>query len=195
MNTKFTAEPENDDEVASRGALTIGQVAKRSGVPVSTIHFYESKGLISSQRSSGNQRRFPSTVLRLIAIIKVAQRTGVPLEEIKQALAKYGTNAKLTAAQWRTISAELRASLDERIKKLTRLRDELDSCIAAVVYRWPNVHSETQMMCWVRKARARGSWSGLESMPHAGAERVDIRGYRIWYWYSCQLYWRRIENG
>lgn len=129
MNTKFTAEPENDDEGASRGALTIGQVAKRSGVPVSTIHFYESKGLISSQRSSGNQRRFPSTVLRLIAIIKVAQRTGVPLEEIKQALAKYGTNAKLTAAQWRTISAELRASLDERIKKLTRLRDELDSCI------------------------------------------------------------------
>ncbi len=103
----------------------------------------------------------------MIAIIKVAQRTGVPLEEIKQALAKYGTNAKLTAAQWRTISAELRASLDERIKKLTRLRDELDSCIAAVVYRWPNVHSETQMMCWVRKARARGSWSGLESMPHA----------------------------
>ncbi|GAB1108815.1 MAG: hypothetical protein Sw2PiMacB_31590 [Shewanella algae] len=178
MNTKFTAEPENGDEGSSRGAMTIGQVAKRSGVPVSTIHFYESKGLISSQRSSGNQRRFPSTVLRLIAIIKVAQRTGVPLEEIKQALAKYGTNAKLTAAQWRTISAELRASLDERIKKLTRLRDELDSCIGCGCL-----------------SLARGSWSGLESMPHAGAETVDIRGYRIWYWYSCQLYWRRIENG
>ncbi|MHA7848006.1 redox-sensitive transcriptional activator SoxR [Serratia sp. D1N4] len=110
-------------------ALTVGEVAHRSGVPVSTIHFYESKGLIASTRSEGNQRRFSSVVLRYIAIIKVAQRTGIPLEEIKEALGRYAPGNKLTAAQWRKLSSYWRESLDERIKKLTRLRDELDSCI------------------------------------------------------------------
>ncbi|MFC0225481.1 redox-sensitive transcriptional activator SoxR [Serratia aquatilis] len=110
-------------------ALTVGEVAQRSGVPVSTIHFYESKGLIASTRSEGNQRRFSSVVLRYIAIIKVAQRTGIPLEEIKQALGRHAPGDKLTAAQWRKLSSYWRESLDDRIKKLTRLRDELDSCI------------------------------------------------------------------
>lgn len=66
--------------------LSVGEVAERSGVAVSTIHFYESKGLIASWRSSGNQRRFPRDVLRRIAVIKVAQRLGVPLATIAQAL-------------------------------------------------------------------------------------------------------------
>lgn len=109
--------------------LTVGEVAHRSGVPVSTIHFYESKGLIASTRNAGNQRRFPSTVLRHIAIIKVAQRTGIPLEEIKEALGRYPPGSKLSAVQWRELSSRWRESLDERIRKLTRLRDELDSCI------------------------------------------------------------------
>lgn len=109
--------------------LTVGEVAHRAGVPVSTIHFYESKGLIASTRNAGNQRRFPSTVLRYIAIIKVAQRTGIPLEEIKEALGRYPPESKLTAAQWHELSSRWRESLDERIRKLTRLRDELDSCI------------------------------------------------------------------
>ncbi|MCL7715478.1 redox-sensitive transcriptional activator SoxR [Stenotrophomonas mori] len=109
--------------------LTVGEVARRSGVAVSTIHFYEAKGLISSTRNEGNQRRFSSVVLRYIAVIKVAQRTGIPLEEIKQALSHFPVGSKLTAAQWRTLSAGWRTSLDERIQILTRLRDELDSCI------------------------------------------------------------------
>lgn len=109
--------------------LTVGEVAQRSGVAISTIHFYETKGLITSTRNAGNQRRFPSTVLRYIAIIKVAQRTGIPLEEIKAALSHYPPGSKLTAAQWRTLSSRWRHGLDERIQKLTRLRDELDSCI------------------------------------------------------------------
>lgn len=109
--------------------LTVGEVAHRAGVPVSTIHFYESKGLIVSTRNAGNQRRFRSTVLRYIAIIKVAQRTGIPLEEIKEALARFPAGSKLTAAQWRELSSRWRESLDERITKLSRLRDELDSCI------------------------------------------------------------------
>jgi MerR family transcriptional regulator, redox-sensitive transcriptional activator SoxR len=91
------AAEKNPDGVRS---LTIGEVARRSGVPISTLHFYESKGLIASTRNAGNQRRFPSLVLRSIAIIKVAQRTGIPLEEIKRAMSRYPPNSKLTAAQW-----------------------------------------------------------------------------------------------
>ncbi|WP_251864396.1 redox-sensitive transcriptional activator SoxR [Achromobacter sp. Marseille-Q4962] len=109
--------------------LTVGEVAHRSGVAISTIHFYEAKGLIAGTRNAGNQRRFPSTVLRYVAIIKVAQRTGIPLEEIKEALSRYPAGSRLTAAQWRALSSRWRKSLDERIQRLTRLRDELDGCI------------------------------------------------------------------
>jgi MerR family redox-sensitive transcriptional activator SoxR len=66
--------------------LTVGEVAARSGVAVSTLHFYETKGLIRSTRNQGNQRRYPREVLRRVAIIKVAQRTGIPLAEIQKAL-------------------------------------------------------------------------------------------------------------
>jgi len=109
--------------------LTVGEVSRRAGVPVSTIHFYESKGLITSTRNGGNQRRFASVVLRYIAIIKVAQRAGIPLDEVKQALGRYPPGSKLTAAQWRAMSSHWREGLNDRITKLTRLRDELDSCI------------------------------------------------------------------
>ncbi|MFO2465742.1 redox-sensitive transcriptional activator SoxR [Pseudomonas sp. 15FMM2] len=110
-------------------SLTIGEVAKRSGVTVSTLHFYESKGLIASTRNAGNQRRFPALVLRSIAIIKVAQRTGIPLAEIKNALGRYPPNSKLTAAQWREMSSAWRESLNLRIRTLEALRDSLDNCI------------------------------------------------------------------
>lgn len=109
--------------------MTVGEVAQRSGLPVSTIHFYESKGLIASTRNAGNQRRFAAITLRSIAIIKVAQRTGIPLEEIKQTLGDYPAGSKLTARQWRAMSLRWRNSLDKRIERLTRLRDELDGCI------------------------------------------------------------------
>lgn len=75
--------------------LTVGEVAKRSGVAISTLHFYESKGLIKSIRTNGNQRRFTLVVLRYIAIIKIAQKVGIPLDEIKQALSKYPMGSKL----------------------------------------------------------------------------------------------------
>ncbi|KXU37617.1 transcriptional regulator [Cephaloticoccus primus] len=109
--------------------MTVGEVAHRAGVPVSTVHFYESKGLIASDRSPGNQRRFDSVVLRYIAVIKVAQRAGISLEEIHEVLGRFPPGSKLTAAQWRGLSSHWRASLDERITRLTRLRDELDHCI------------------------------------------------------------------
>ncbi|MDD2058057.1 redox-sensitive transcriptional activator SoxR [Pseudomonas sp. GD03860] len=110
-------------------SLSVGEVARRSGVAVSTLHFYESKGLIASTRSAGNQRRYPALVLRSIAIIKVAQRTGIPLEEIKRALGRYPPNSKLSAAQWREMSSAWRESLNARIRTLEALRDSLDNCI------------------------------------------------------------------
>ncbi|WP_018747339.1 redox-sensitive transcriptional activator SoxR [Chitiniphilus shinanonensis] len=118
-----------DRKIDSERAMTVGEVAQRSGVPVSTVHFYEAKGLIRATRSEGNQRRFPAVTLRYIAIIKVAQRTGIPLDEIRAALARFPAGSKLTAAQWRTLSEQWRAALDQRIRRLERLRDELDSCI------------------------------------------------------------------
>jgi MerR family redox-sensitive transcriptional activator SoxR len=109
--------------------LTVGEVARRSGVAVSTLHFYESKGLIASRRNQGNQRRYPRAVLRQVAIIKVAQSTGVPLAAIRDALTSLPKGRPPTARDWARLSASWRADLDERIAKLTRLRDQLGDCI------------------------------------------------------------------
>ncbi|TXJ22136.1 MAG: redox-sensitive transcriptional activator SoxR [Afipia sp.] len=109
--------------------LSVGEVAERCGVAVSTLHFYESKGLISSSRNRGNQRRYPRAVLRRIAVIKVAQSTGVPLSAIRDALTTLPDNRTPTARDWARLSAKWRADLDERIDRLTRLRDHLGGCI------------------------------------------------------------------
>lgn len=109
--------------------LTVGEVAARSGVAVSAIHFYETKGLIHSRRTQGNQRRYPRDVLRRVAVIKVAQRLGISLASIQSALAALPTGRPLTAADWGTLSASWKAELDERIAKLTQLRDQLNDCI------------------------------------------------------------------
>ncbi|WP_027847691.1 redox-sensitive transcriptional activator SoxR [Marinospirillum minutulum] len=109
--------------------LSIGEVAKRSGVAISTIHFYESKGLITSTRNASNHRQYPSVVLRYIAIIRVAQRTGMTLEEIQKTLSAYQAGAKLNENEWKTLAAEWQAGINQRIKRLERLRDELDNCI------------------------------------------------------------------
>lgn len=109
--------------------LTVGEVAARSGVAVSALHFYEAKGLIRSVRTAGNQRRFPRDVLRRIAVIKVAQRTGIPLAQIREALSSLPEGRTPTVADWRRLSRRWRAELDTRIARLVHLRDELDGCI------------------------------------------------------------------
>lgn len=109
--------------------LTVGQVAARSGVAVTALHFYESKGLIKSTRNQGNQRRYPRAVLRRVALIKVAQRLGIPLAEIGEALKKLPDNRAPTAADWQTLSAQWSRDLDERISQLMTLRDRLNGCI------------------------------------------------------------------
>ena len=109
--------------------LTVGEVARRSGIPVSTLHFYEQEGLIRSRRTAGNQRRFSRGVLRLVAIIKVAQRAGVSLKEIGDALAGLPQDQRLTHEDWAAMSAAWRDALDQRIRTLTAIRDQLSSCI------------------------------------------------------------------
>jgi MerR family redox-sensitive transcriptional activator SoxR len=109
--------------------LSVGEVARRSGVAVSTVHFYQAKGLIAGWRSSGNQRRFPRGVLRRIAFIRVAQRAGVPLGEIRSVLSSLPHGRAPSQADWRQLSSQWRAEVEERIRSLTQLRDRFDDCI------------------------------------------------------------------
>lgn len=118
--------------MATRGdnpPLSAGQLAARSGVAVSTIHFYEAKGLISGWRTPGNQRRYGRDVLRRVAVIKVAQRLGLPLASIRKAMDSLPGGRTPTAADWKRLSKEWRADLQRRIQTLQTLSRELDGCI------------------------------------------------------------------
>lgn len=96
---------------------------------VSALRFYEDRGLIGSRRSDGGQRRYARSVLRRVAFIQVAQRVGLTLEEIGRALETLPDDDGLNAEDWRRLSKQWRPMLDERIRLLEGLRDELDSCI------------------------------------------------------------------
>jgi MerR family transcriptional regulator, redox-sensitive transcriptional activator SoxR len=109
--------------------LSVGQVALRSGLAVSAIHFYEAQGLIRSTRTAGNQRRYPREILRRVSVIKVAQRIGIPLSVIHDALSTLPKGRTPTARDWNKLSRGWRTLLDERIEKLVRLRGKLDECI------------------------------------------------------------------
>jgi len=117
------------DSPAAAKVLTVGELAERSGVAVSAIHFYERKGLISGWRTRGNQRRYERAALRRLAIIKVAQMLGIPLAEIKARLATLPADRTPNKADWGRLAAGWRAALDQRIEQLTKLRDRLDGCI------------------------------------------------------------------
>jgi MerR family redox-sensitive transcriptional activator SoxR len=109
--------------------LTIGEVAKRSGVASSALRFYEERGLISSERREGGQRRFARHVLRRIAFIVFAQRVGLTLEEIGAELAKLDPNRVPSRADWSRLSESWVARIDRRIAELERLRGGLGECI------------------------------------------------------------------
>lgn len=110
-------------------ALTVGVVAKRCGVNVSTLHFYESKGLITSTRNSGNQRRYSKQVLRRVSLIKAAQKMGINLAEIKEQLSTLNGKTAPTQEDWQRLSTHWKQSLNERIQSMERLRDYLTGCI------------------------------------------------------------------
>ena len=111
------------------GELSVGDVAHRSGLAVSALHFYEAEGLIRSHRTPGNQRRYPREVLRRVAIIKVAQRAGMPLKTIREAFKALPQERTPTVADWTRLSSAWKAELEHRIDRLTRLRDHLNGCI------------------------------------------------------------------
>jgi MerR family transcriptional regulator, redox-sensitive transcriptional activator SoxR len=108
---------------------SVGRVAERCGVKVSTLHFYEDKGLIQSWRNSGNQRRYKADVLRRVAIIKAAQKIGISLESIKNAFATLPNNRTPSAQDWEKLSLKWRDELNARINYLERLRDSMTGCI------------------------------------------------------------------
>ena len=109
--------------------LSIGEVARRSGLAPSALRFYESRGLIRSERSAGGQRVYRRHVLRRLGVIRVAQRVGLTLTEIDANLAPLPADRTQTAAEWGRLSRGWQRELDERIATLERLRDELTGCI------------------------------------------------------------------
>lgn len=109
--------------------LSIGQVSDRSGVPHTALRFYEDRGLIHSERSAGNQRRYPRSVLRQIAFIRAAQRIGLSLEDISTALSSLPHDHPPTKTDWARLSKGWQDELDARIDALQRLRDRLTGCV------------------------------------------------------------------
>jgi MerR family redox-sensitive transcriptional activator SoxR len=117
------------DVKAIPGELTVGEVAERSGVAVSALHFYEAQGLVSSRRTAGNQRRYPREVLRRVAFIRASQGVGIPLRRIKAALDQLPGGRTPTRGDWERLSEAWRDDLDDQIARLQRLRDNLSGCI------------------------------------------------------------------
>lgn len=109
--------------------LSVGEMAKRSGLAVSAIHFYEKKGLISSVRNEQNQRQFHRGVLRVISLIKVAQRLGFSLEQIQGMFRDLPKDSEPTAADRRRFARRWQQDLDEKMSLIKRLKNQLDKCI------------------------------------------------------------------
>lgn len=109
--------------------LSIGEVADRSGVATSALRFYETKGLIESERTDGNQRRYPRATLRRVALIRAGQEVGLSLAELAEALETLPHEKTPTKSDWKRLSRSWRSRLDAQIAELLALRDELTDCI------------------------------------------------------------------
>jgi len=110
-------------------ALTIGQVAERTGVATSALRYWEALNLIVSIRTTGNQRRYDRATIRRVSFIRTAQRVGLSLDEIRGAMATLPDSRTPTAKDWAKLSAAWRSRLDEQIRRIEALRDKLDGCI------------------------------------------------------------------
>lgn len=109
--------------------LTVGQLAARSGVAVSALHFFERQGLITSTRTAGNQRRYRRDALRRVAFIRIAQRVGIPLKEVAAVLAVLPDSRTPTREDWARVSECWQAQLDRRMRHLQQLRDDFTGCV------------------------------------------------------------------
>lgn len=123
-------DPSSKNETAAVPAyLAIGDFARRSGVAASALRFYETEGLLQAHRSPSGRRQFARADLRRVAFVRTAQTVGLSLDQIRAALASLPGERTPTPADWRRLSRSWRPQLDRRIAELTRLRDELDTCI------------------------------------------------------------------
>lgn len=120
---------ESQVKLKSSDALSIGDLAARAGVATSALRFYESRGLLGSQRSGGGHRVYPRSALRRVAFIRAAQAVGLSLQQIEAALAGLPDSRTPTAADWQRLSRQWQGLLDERIAAMQQLRDDLTSCI------------------------------------------------------------------
>jgi MerR family redox-sensitive transcriptional activator SoxR len=118
-----------DEPRWDQAELTVGQLAARSGVAVSALHFYERQGLIGSRRTAGNQRRYKRDALRRVALIRIAQRVGIPLADVAAVLALLPDGRNPTRHDWQRISQSWRDELDQRIRHLQQLRDDFTDCV------------------------------------------------------------------
>ena len=125
VNSKHGHAMSDSRSKTHRKVLSFGQVAQRCGIAVSAVHFYESKGRVSSWRNNGNQRRYTREVLRRIAIIKVAQHTGIRLASTRDAFANLPAGRTPIAQAWQQLSALWAADPGARMQRLTQLRDPL----------------------------------------------------------------------
>jgi MerR family redox-sensitive transcriptional activator SoxR len=109
--------------------LTIGEIARRAGVATSALRFYETEGLIHSERNESGHRRYHADVLRRVSFIRTAQLVGLSLGEIREALSSLPDERTPNSRDWAQLARSWQPILNERIKLLTRMRDQLDSCI------------------------------------------------------------------
>ncbi len=155
--------------------LTVGQVAERSGVAVSALHFYESKGLIHSVRTAGNQRRYSRDTLRRIAVIRVAQRVGMPLASIREALDTLPDSRVPTRADWARLSAAWREELEQRIAHLSLMRDTLDQCIGCGCLSLDRCRLANPDDTWGDQGAGPQRWAAALDAPRAAARRGGKR--------------------
>jgi MerR family transcriptional regulator, redox-sensitive transcriptional activator SoxR len=109
--------------------LSVGELAARAGVAVSTLHFYERAGLLTSRRTSGNQRRYRRDALRRVGLIRIAHRVGIPLKEVAAVLGELPEGRTPTREDWAALARAWQDRLDERIRGLQQLRDDFTGCI------------------------------------------------------------------
>lgn len=145
--------------------ISIGEAAERSGLAPSALRFYEERGLITSTRTGGNQRRYRRDVLRRLAFIQAAQRVGLSLEDIREALATLPEDRAPSARQWERLASRWRPLIDERIRLLEALRDDLNACIGC------GCLSLGICRLFNPDDRARADGAGPRYLPTFGAEK------------------------
>jgi len=154
-------------------SLSIGDVARRSGLAVTALRFYEANGLIISTRTAGNQRRYHRGVLRRLAVVQAAQSVGFTLTEIVEMMAQLPADPLPDVEHWEELSTSWRTRLDERIVTLERLRDQLDTCIGCGCLTLAHCGLVNPADRAARTSQGAAFWNGSHQPSLSEAERLD----------------------